>query len=109
MTRLATEFWVQAYLRRLRLADIPAFVVHKGDKTAGAVMVKLNTLDGLACVYQRAFDFATDVRCWVVLVQGREEEVDQTIARQRQFDPDLWLIEVEDKQGRALLDEEGLR
>jgi hypothetical protein len=39
---------VQAYLARLRLADIPAFVVAHGDDTAGAVLVKLNTLDGQA-------------------------------------------------------------
>ena len=44
--RLTAEFWVQAYLARLRLADIPAFVTARGDATAGAVMVKLNTLDG---------------------------------------------------------------
>ncbi|MEM1372062.1 MAG: DUF1491 family protein, partial [Pseudomonadota bacterium] len=28
--------------------------------------------------------------------------------RQRSFDPDLWVIEVEDRNGRHLLDEPGL-
>ncbi|MEM9794608.1 MAG: DUF1491 family protein, partial [Pseudomonadota bacterium] len=46
MIRLTAEFWVQAYLARLRLADIPAFVTARGDNTAGAVLVKLNPLDG---------------------------------------------------------------
>ena len=54
--RLTAEFWVQAYLARLRLADIPAFVTARGDATAGAVAVKLNTLDGQARAFGRAWD-----------------------------------------------------
>ncbi|MBT6188817.1 MAG: DUF1491 family protein, partial [Tateyamaria sp.] len=48
MSRLTSRFWVDAYLARLRLADIPAFIVTHGDDTGGAVLVKLNTLDGEA-------------------------------------------------------------
>ncbi|GAA6180248.1 DUF1491 family protein [Shimia sp. NS0008-38b] len=106
--RLTADFWVHAYLSRLRLADIPAFVVAHGDDTAGAVLVKLNTLDGKATVYQRSFDLMTGARQWVVLAEGDEAEVDATLARQRGFDPDAWVIEVEDRQGRHLLDEPGL-
>ena len=106
MTRLTAEFWVHAYLARLRLADIPAFLTSKGDKTAGAVLVKLNTLDGSSQVWQRSFDLDGN-RVWVVLEDGDEADVDEAIARQRSFDPDLWVIEVEDRQGRTLLDEPG--
>ena len=108
MTRLAAEFWVQAYLARLRLNDIPAFVVARGDDTAGAVLVKLNTLDGQARAFQRSFDLMTGARNWAILTEGDESEVDAAIARQRGFDPDLWVIEVEDRAGRHLLDEPGL-
>jgi len=52
--RLTAEIWVSAYLTRLRLVEIPAFVVKRGDNTAGAVLVKLNTLDGKACCFQRS-------------------------------------------------------
>ncbi len=106
--RLTAEIWVSAYLTRLRLVEIPAFVVCRGDGTAGAVLVKLNTLDGKACCYQRSFDLMTGDRCWVVLIEGPEEIVDQSVAKQCGFDPDLWVIEVEDKRGRHLLDEDGL-
>ena len=106
--RLTAEIWVSAYLTRLRQIEVPAFVVQKGDATAGAVLIKLNTLDGQACCYQRSFDLMTGERRWVVLVEGIEGEVDASIQKQRGFDPDLWVIEVEDKQGRHLLDEPGL-
>jgi hypothetical protein len=108
VTRLATDFWVAAYLNRLRLSDIPAFVVARGDPTAGAVLVKQNTLDGRARVFQRSFDLMTGERAWISLAEGDEAEVDASIARQRGFDRDLWVIEVEDRDGRHLLDEPGL-
>ena len=108
MSRLTADVWVSAYLTRLRLQDIPAFVVKKGDVTAGAVLVKMNTLNGNAVAYQRSFDLMTGDRTWVVLCEGEERGVDEALARQRSFDPDLWVIEVEDRQGRHLLDEPGL-
>lgn len=107
--RLTAEFWVQAYLTRLRLAGIPAYVTARGDATAGAVLVKLATLDGLAKAFQRSFDLAGGVRVWIVLAEGDEAAVDASIARQRGFDRDLWVIEIEDRAGRTLLDEDGLR
>lgn len=106
--RLASQFWVSAYLARLRLADIPAFVVAHGDNTAGAVLVKLNSLNGQARAFQRQFDPMTDTRHWIILADGPEPEVDAAIARQRGFDSDLWVIEVEDRAGRHLLDQPGL-
>lgn len=106
--RLASGIWVSAYLVRLRLADIPAFVVAKGDATAGAVIVKSATLDGRARAYQRSYDLMTGARAWIVLAEGGEADVDSALSRQRARDPDLWIIEVEDRQGRTLLDEPGL-
>ncbi len=108
MTRLTARFWVDAYLARLRLVDIPGFVVAHGDDTGGAVLVKLNTLDGQAVLYQRSFDLSSGARVWAVLSEGAEADVDAAVTRQRGFDPDLWVIEVEDRQGRHLLDEDGL-
>jgi hypothetical protein len=106
--RLTAELWVSAYLTRLRLAAIPAYLVARGDGTAGAVLVKLATLDGKAQVWQRSFDLVSDARVWVVLAEGEEASVDAAIARQRGRDPDLWVIEVEDRAGRTLLGEAGL-
>jgi len=106
--RLTARFWVDAYLARLSVYDIPAFVVAHGDDTGGAVLVKLATLDGQAVVFQRSFDLMSGERQWVELSKGEERDVDAAITRQRGFDPDLWVIEVEDRQGRHLLDQDGL-
>lgn len=108
MTRLTTDIWVSAYLTRLRLADIPAFVTQKGDVTAGAVLVKSNPLNGQATAYHRSFDLMSGARAWAVLEAGAETDVDAAISRQKSFDPDIWVIEVEDRAGRHLLDEDGL-
>ena len=66
-------------------------------------------LDGQARAFQRSFDLTSGARVWVVLAEGEESAVDAAIARQRGFDPDLWVVEVEDRAGRHLLDEPGLR
>jgi hypothetical protein len=106
--RLASGIWVAAYLARLRAAAIAAYVIRKGDETAGAVVVKLATLDGRATAWERQWDLELGGRKWTVLAEGEEAAVDAVLARARARDPDLWLIEVEDRQGRSLLDEPGL-
>lgn len=107
--RLASGIWVAAYLARLRVAAIPVYVTARGDDAAGAVLVKLATLDGRARVYQRIADPDRGGRSWDVLAEGDEASVDAVIARARARDRDLWVIEVEDRAGRTLLDEDGLR
>ena len=106
--KLTSDFWVQAYRARLDLHNIPAFMRHKGDPTAGAVLVKLNTLDGAATAFQRGFAME-GARGWDILIQGDDKEVEEAITRQRSFDPDLWVIEIESALGETLLDEPGLR
>jgi hypothetical protein len=108
MIRLTSRFWVDAYLARLRVNDIAAFVVAHGDDTAGAVLVKSATLNGKAKLYQRSYDLLEDTRKWDILSEGDERDVDASIAKQRQFDSDVWVIEVEDRVGRTLLDQQGL-
>jgi hypothetical protein len=50
----------------------------------------------------------TGVRNWAELAGGPDVDVDASIDRQRGFDPDVWVIEVEDRKGRHLLDQDGL-
>ena len=106
--RLAAGIWVAAYLRRLALADIPAYVTRRGDDTAGAVMVKCATLDGRASLWTREWDLDSDQRLWIALNEAAERDIDAEIARNIARDPDLWVIEIESRDGRTLLDQEGL-
>lgn len=106
--RLAAGLWVDAYRARLQAAGIPLYVTAKGDPTAGAVAVKCATLDGEATAWQRVLDPATGARVWARFVEGPEAAVDAALARARARDPDLWVLEIEDRAGRTLLDEPGL-
>lgn len=106
--RLTAGLWVAAYLNRLRLANLPAYVMARGDATAGAVLVKVATLDGQAVIHERRFDLDRDIRVWQVMAQGAEPEMDALLSRARRRDPDLWIIEIEDRAGRSLLEESGL-
>ncbi len=106
--RLTAEFWVHAYRNRLDLHNIPVFLRKRGDNTAGAVLIKLNTLDGQAVLYQRGFAFEGP-RGWEVLTEGEDAAVEAAIDKQSGFDPDLWVLEIESATGQTLLDEPGLR
>jgi hypothetical protein len=105
MQRLATHLWVSAYLHRLTQEGVYALVRHKGDATAGAVAVKLSFMDGEASLFTRAWGEA-DRLVWVAEHdRGAEETVDETVARMRARDRDLWVVEVEDPRGRHFLDD----
>lgn len=110
--RLKTEFWVKAYVRRCMGAGIIATVLRHGDDDAGAVFVKLNRLDGTAAVFGPApigsGEDRGDRRLAPHMEPGNAAEaaVDAYLARQVEYDPDIWIVEVEDRQGRHMLDPE---
>ena len=100
--RLSTELWVQAHLRRCNAEGRFAAVLRKGDLWGGAVIVKLNLLDGTFKVLSQTRDMDGRV-AWLVAQQGAfltEADASSYIERQVKRDPDLWVVEIEDKQGR---------
>jgi len=108
--RLKTSIWVNAYIRQLGTVPIPAVVVRRGDPDAGAIFIKVNTLDGSAQVLRPAITALGDSggRSWAyALAEEHPEEAaaDRYLARQAEFDGDIWLIEIEDREGRHGLDE----
>jgi hypothetical protein len=58
--------------------------------------------------FERRSDLMTGARAWILLAEGAEADVDALVTRTRSRDPDLWVIELEDRQGRTLLDQDGL-
>jgi len=105
---LKTDFWASALIRRAQIGGAFAGVVRKGDTDAGAVLVKVATMNRKARLYAPARNGEGD-RIWLDLSAGTlgddEAEVDAAIRKRTEKDPDLWVIEVEDKWGRHFLDE----
>jgi hypothetical protein len=46
----------------------------------------------------------TELRLWKCTFSGKEEDADVSIKKKLGFDPDLWVLEVEDVEGRNFLD-----
>ena len=110
--RLKSGIWVAAYIRRCNGEGAFAVVRRRGAEEAGAVFVKLNRLDGTADLFgpapQSAFDEAhPSDRAFVACMKVQpapDADVEARLAREIKFDPDVWIIEVEDRDGRNFLD-----
>ena len=110
MPRLRSDFFVPAHLRRLDVANIPAVLRRRGAAEAGAIFVKVDRLDGSADLYgpapQALFDDANSGdRRFSPLLQGATPlDVEERLAKEARFDSDLWIIEIDDRDGRHFLD-----
>lgn len=105
--RLTTGFWVKAYLRRVEAEGAVAMLVRRGFETAGGIVLKVNRLDGAVHLLTPVSD-PDGARRWMTPLGGgavEEAQADGWIERAVRRDPDLWVIEVEDRQGRHFLDD----
>jgi hypothetical protein len=110
--RLKSAIWVSAYVRRCNIEGAYAVVRHRGAEEAGAIFVKLNRLDGTAELYgpapQSAFDNARPAeRLFAACITPQpaaEVKIEERLTRELRFDPDAWIVEVEDRAGRHFLD-----
>lgn len=111
--RLCADFWVAAYIRRCTCEGLPAVVRRRGAAEAGAIFIKIDRLDGSAALYGPAPQsvlsggadrlFARLHRDpWIEAAQAEEK-----LKSEMRFDPDLWIVETEDKQGRLFFDVAG--
>jgi hypothetical protein len=109
MQRLKSAIWVAAWLRRVQGLGLMATILRRGAEEAGAVFIKVARLDGTADLYgpapQSAFDEDAGERLFELILSAvPDAEVEERLRREARFDPDLWAAEVEDRQGRALVD-----
>lgn len=110
--RLKSEFWVHALLRRNAAQGRFGAVIRKGAAEAGAVYVVVNRLNGelvlLAPPAGPAHDDDGNRRFRLETPGAMSQaEVDALIERKRRADPDLWLVEIEDRSGYGGLVPEG--
>ena len=103
---LSTDIWVSGLIRRAELGGAFPVVVRKGDPRAGAVIVKVvNRSDGTARLYVEAVR-SDGERVWMHPAASRQEDdLDQYIERSARVDPDLWVVEIDDRKGRHFLTE----
>lgn len=110
--RLKSALWVAAYLRRCQIEGMSAVLRRRGAEDAGAVFVRVTRLDGTSDLFgpapQSAFDAVPGAdrmfSASLAKQPAPDAEIEAYLAREIKFDPDIWIVEVEDRAGRNLLD-----
>lgn len=100
--RLRSAIWVQAQLRLCDQAAIPFVVARRGDPDAGAILIKLARGTNAFIVLSRGYA-ADGRRAWIRATGETpvtEAEADAYLQRQIDFDPDVWIVAIEDAAGR---------
>jgi hypothetical protein len=111
MSRLKSSIWVAGYLRRCQSAGVFGAVRRRGAEEAGAVLVKVALMDGTAMLYvpapQTAYDDSRPIERVFTPSPPQavgEQTIEARLAKEIGFDPDVWIVEIEDKAGRHFLD-----
>jgi hypothetical protein len=109
--RLKSSIWVAAYLRRCQTEGVFGAVRRRGAEEAGAVFVKVALMNGNAMLYapapQSAYDDSRPVERVFApspLLPVEERQIEERLMKEIAFDPDVWIVETEDKLGRHFLD-----
>jgi hypothetical protein len=112
--RLKSSIWVSAYIRRVEIAGAFAVLRRKGAEEAGAIFIKIDRLDGTGVLYGPAPQSLVDEdrsmdRLFGTLAGGEASasnaDIEARLQREIRFDPDIWIVEVEDRKGRNFLDD----
>ena len=106
--RLPTHIWVDAHLRRCSVAAVPTVVIHKGEKMGGTVMLKVYQA-GIGCRLLSQMRDLDGKLSWYPAHKediNEEREADEHIRRAVDRDPDLWVIEMETRDGTIPLDDD---
>jgi hypothetical protein len=103
--RLKSGIFVSALIRRVEVAGASAYVVRKGSEEAGAVFLKLSRLDGRVTVLEQVRRGEGDLVWMKPIGEADEARASAWLEKQIRFDPDLWIVEIEDREGRTFVDE----
>ena len=106
MNELKAETIINAGIRIAEKNLTTAYVIKRGDEQAGAIFVKIDTLDGYAKLFSRniKFDLNNDkeiIEFADLYPQKRitTKEIDKRISKEIEIDRDCWVVEIEDKNG----------
>jgi len=104
VANLKTEIWASALIRRAEIGGAFAAIVKKGDGDAGTCLVKIRFPEGASTLYHPVRNRRGE-RIWTSKGPAEEAEIDLYINQRLDNDPDLWVIEIEDRIGRHFLTE----
>jgi len=108
--RVTSALWVAALVRRAFAMVTPAMVSRRGAEEAGSIFIAIDRLDGTIDLYgpapQTAFATAKpEIRLFnLIRSRASQAEIDAAIAKELEFDPDVWVVVVEDRAGRILFE-----
>ena len=97
--RLPTYLWLDAKIRELSAQGIGVYVAQRGDRMGGLVLLKVADMTGQCRLLTQQRNLEGKL-VWMAALKEEfmdEKSADDYIARARSRDPDLWVIEVEDK------------
>jgi hypothetical protein len=108
--RLRTDFWVAALRRRAERAGAYVSIARRGAEEAGAVFVLVDRLDGRVDLYGpapqsvSAEEGPTERLFSAIAAEASAGAAQSRMEQEIRFDPDLWLVGIEDREGRAFID-----
>ena len=106
LPRLKAGLFVRALIRRAEVEGAQAYVARKGVEESGAILLKVNRLDGQVLILSQARRGEGDLIWARPLGDWTDEARAATyLEKQVKFDPDLWIVEIEDRQGRPFVDD----
>jgi len=105
--RLKAGIYVQALVRRVFGLNAAAYVARRGDDDAGGIFIRVNGLDGCSGLLTQ-FTAMDGGRSWRVLAAPNtaDAEIEALLARELARDPDIWVVEIEDREKRHFLEED---
>jgi hypothetical protein len=98
-TRIPTHVWVEAEVRRLSDLGLGVYVAARGDKAGGMVLQKISNMAGQCKLMGLQRDLLGKL-VWINALQDEiveEREADAYVRRAVERDPDLWVVEIEDR------------
>ena len=99
MSLLRSDIWVSAFVRRHNNLGNMCVVSRRGDPIAGQVFIEVDHLDGTLSLFTPA-PMASRRDDASLVFQRRFSRVEpakvrERIAREADFDPDLWVLSVD--------------
>lgn len=109
--RLRSDIFAAALIRRAGVEGAAAYLRRRGSPEAGAIFIKIDRLDGCAALFGPAPQSEKPPPGVGRLFSRQHAEqwiepadAEARLKKEIAFDPDLWIVEIEDREGRVLFD-----